>query len=73
MDYKESKFTLEDGITYLVVEQVNYENGIYLYIANADNESDTKFVEIKDNRLIPIDPVLFDKVLFPLFMDKFRG
>lgn len=72
MDYKESKFTLEDGITYLVVEQVNYENGIYLYIANADNESDTKFVEIKDNRLIPIDPVLFDKVLFPLFMDKFR-
>lgn len=73
MDYKESKFTLEDGITYLVVEQVNYENGIYLYIANADNESDTKFVEIKDDRLIPIDPVLFDKVLFPLFMDKFRG
>jgi hypothetical protein len=72
MDYKESKFTLEDGITYLVVEQVNYENGIYLYIANADNESDTKFVEIKDDRLIPIDPVLFDKVLFPLFMDKFR-
>lgn len=72
MDYKESKFTLEDGITYLVVEQVNYENGIYLYVANADNESDTKFVEIKDDRLIPIDPVLFDKVLFPLFMDKFR-
>ena len=72
MDYINKKFVLDNGKSYLVIEQVNYEDNIYLYIANPDNEDDTKFVEIKDGNLLPIDSNLFDEKIFPLFMEKFR-
>ena len=68
MDYTNKKFTLEDGKNYLVIEQVNYEGSIYLYIANPDDENDTKFVEIKDERILPIDSILFEQKIFPLFI-----
>ena len=73
MDYIDTKFTLDNGKTYLVVEQVNYNGGIYLYISNADDENDTRFVEVKDDRVTNIDPELFEKTIFPLFMEKFRN
>lgn len=72
MDYSNDKFTLENGKTYLVIEQVDYDNKIYLYIANRDDEKDTKFVEIKDDNLLDIDPVLFEEKIFPLFVEKFN-
>lgn len=72
MDYTNKKFTMDDGITYLVIEQVNYEGNIYLYIANSKNEDDTKYIEIVGDRIFPIDPTLFDEKIFPLFMEKFR-
>lgn len=72
MDYTNKKFTLDDGKTYLVIEQVNYEDHIYLYIANNNDENDTKFIEVKDDMLLPIDPELFESKIFSMFMDKFR-
>lgn len=72
MDYTNKKFTLGDGKSYLVITQVDYEGGIFLYIVNADDENDTKFVEVKDERLIPINPILFEQKIFHLFMEKFR-
>jgi hypothetical protein len=72
MDYTNKKITLGDGITYLVINQVNYNNSIYLYIVNKDNEDDTKFVEVKNDELLSIDPELFDTTIFPLFMEEFR-
>ena len=38
MDYINKKITLENGKSYLVIEQVDYEGGIYLYIANPEDE-----------------------------------
>lgn len=73
MDYLNKKFTLEDGKTYLVIEQVYYEEGIYLYIVNPEDESDSRFVEIKDGNLLPIDANLFDKEIWPLFLEKIRN
>lgn len=72
MDYTNKKITLNDNKTYLVIEQVNYDNNIYLYIVNKDDGLDTKYIEIKDDRILPIDSNLFDTTIFPLFMDKFR-
>lgn len=72
MDYINKKITLESNKDYLVVEQVNYDNNIYLFVVNPLNEDDTKFIEIKDNNLVPIDPNLFDQYIFPLFMDKLK-
>lgn len=72
MDYTNKKFTLDDGKTYLVIEQVDYDNHTYLYIANSDDDKDTKFIEVKDNSILPIDPELFESKIFSMFMDKFR-
>ena len=72
MDYTNKVFDLDNGKSYLVIEQVDYDNKIYLYIVNSNNESDTKFVELIDGNLIPIESTLFDNTIFPLFMDKLK-
>lgn len=72
MDYTNKKFTLDDGKTYLVIEQVDYDNHTYLYITNSDDDKDTKFIEVKDDSILPIDPELFESKIFSMFMDKFR-
>lgn len=72
MDYINKKITLENGKSYLVIEQVNYEGGIYLYIANPEDEEDTRFIEIKDSKILPIDSDLFNKKIFPLFLEKIK-
>lgn len=72
MDYINKKITLENGKSYLVIEQVDYEGGIYLYIANPEDEEDTRFIEIKDSKILPIDSDLFNKKIFPLFLEKIK-
>ena len=72
MDYRDKKFTLDDGKSYLVIEQVDYDNHTYLYIANPKDENETRFVEIKDDSLRDIDPFLFSAIIFPLFIKKFQ-
>ena len=71
MDYTNKEFTLDDGNTYVVIEQVDVYGHTYLYIANSANEEDTKYVEIKDNEIVDINPVIFDNDVLPLFLDKF--
>lgn len=72
MDYTNKQITLEDNITYIIIEQVDYNGNTYLYIANSLDEDDTKFVEIKDNEIMKIDELLFKSEILPLFMDKFN-
>ena len=71
MDYTNKEFTLDDGNTYVVIEQVDVYGHTYLYIAKSANEEDTKYVEIKDNEIVDINPVIFDNDVLPLFLDKF--
>lgn len=73
MDYTNKQIALEDNNTYVVIEQVEYNNSIYLYIANELDEDDTKFVEIKDNEIKKIDEQLFKSEILPLFVDKFSN
>lgn len=70
MDYTNKKFVLEDNKTYIVIEQVDYEDNIYLYIVNKDDEDDSRFVQIKNDELLDIDPELLKDRIFPLFIDK---
>ena len=70
MDYTHKKFTLEDGKIYIVIEQVDYEDNTYLYIVNRHDEDDSKFVQIKNDELLDIDPDLLESKLFPLFVEK---
>lgn len=72
MDYTDKQYTLDDGNTYIVIEQVEFDNHVYLYIANTKDEDDTRFVEIKNNQFIKIDPVIFDNDVWPLFLEKFN-
>jgi hypothetical protein len=71
MDYTDKKFTLDDNNTYIVVEQVDFDNNTYLYIVNSMDEDDTKFVQIKDDEILDINPNLFNNKIFPLFVEKF--
>ena len=71
MDYTDKKFTLDDNNTYIVVEQVDFENNTYLYIVNSMDEDDTKFVQIKDDDILDINPNLFNNKIFTLFVEKF--
>ena len=73
MDYSDKSITLKDGKEYIVIEQVNYEGNIYLYLVNNDDEKDARFVEMKDNNVSLIDPDLFKDVIFPLFAEKLKN
>ena len=72
MDYTNKKITFDDGKSYVVIEQVNLDESIYLYIANIDDEDDTSFIEIKGNDILRIDPELFNDKVFPLFKEKLK-
>lgn len=70
MNYANKKFTMEDGKIYVVIEQVDYEDNIYLYIVNREDENDSRFVQIKNDELSDIDIELFKEKIFPLFVEK---
>lgn len=72
MDYTDKKFTLDDGSEQIVIEQVDFNRHTYLYIANLADEDDTRFVEIKDDMILNINPILFSAVIFPRFIKKFQ-
>lgn len=71
--YVNKKITLDDDNTYIVIEEVNVDNNTYLCLVNSTNDEDITFVEIKDNKAVPIEDELFDKKIFPLFMEKFNA
>ena len=73
MDYINKSITMNDGRKYIVIEQVNNDNNVYLYLVNDSDESDTAFVEMKDNEAVQIDPTLFQNKIFPLFLEKFNN
>ena len=73
MDYSNKSITMDNGKKYIVIEQVNYEGGIYLYLVNDNDEKDTAFVEVKDGNAVQIDPTLFKDEIFPLFAEKLNN
>lgn len=70
MNYDDKTITMSNGKKYLTIEQVNYKNKIYLYLVNSEDDSDSVFVEIENDKLSQIDPILFEKEILPLFLDK---
>lgn len=67
MNYDDKTITMSNGKKYLTIEQVNYKNKIYLYLVNSEDDSDSVFVEIENDKLSQIDPILFEKEILPLF------
>lgn len=72
MDYTNKTLTLNDGIDYIVVEQVDFEDKTYLYIVNSEDEDDTSFIQINGGNILDINPELFREKIFPLFKEKFE-
>lgn len=72
MDYTNKTLTLNDGIDYIVVEQVDFEDKTYLYIVNSEDEDDTSFIQINGGNILDINPELFKEKIFPLFKEKFE-
>lgn len=72
MDYTDKIITLEDGKSYIVIEQLKIDDHIYLYMVDETNQDNSAFVEIKDGSISKIDSEIFDKKVFPMFLEKFR-
>ena len=70
MDYSDKTITMNDGRVFIVIEQVEYENNTYLYLVNDDDDTDSVYLQIKDDKLLKIDPKLFEEKIFPLFYNK---
>ena len=70
MSYLNKVITINDNIKYLVIVEVEFENHKYLYIVNEEDEKESRFVEIVDGEIKTIDPTLFQKQIYPLFIEK---
>lgn len=73
MDYSDKVITMSSGEKYIVIEQVDYEGNTYLYLVNKEDDKDAMFVEIKDGKILKIDPELFENKILPLFMKKIQA
>ena len=73
MDYSDKVITFDNGNKYIVVEQVNYENGLYLYLLNKENNIDTMIVKADGDRILSINPELYESKILPLFLEKFNN
>ena len=62
---------------YLVIESVKYDGKTYVFIVNAEDQTDSNFVEAieKDGNITtsPIAPELFKNEILPLFVEKFEA
>ena len=67
MKYDDKVIVMDNDKKYIVIEQVEYDEHIYLYLVNRENDKDSKFVEIRDNQVFNIEPELFKEKIFPLF------
>ena len=71
MDFSDKCITF-NGKDYIVIEQVDYDNHTYVYLMNDAQATDTMFAEIKDNKVLFIDPKIFEEKIFPMFLEKFK-
>ena len=60
-----------DNNRYLIIEKVEYNNGVYAYLINSNDEKDTMFVELNKDSVKNIPRDLFVTEIFPLFADNF--
>ena len=74
MELDDKVFTLDNNEEYMVIEHIEFEGRIYLYLENTLDQQDTLFRELvinNDNvKLINIDPNLFENKIFDLFKEK---
>lgn len=62
--------TIDNGKEYAVVSSCTYENNIYIYIVNLENENDTKICRFLNNEITEIlDEDLVDELSIML-LDK---
>lgn len=75
MNYKDKVITLDSGKEYLVIEQINVNGKIYVYLVNNNNELDTMFCIIDEEGLIEKvdrDSLEFREKVYSLFVEKFK-
>ena len=72
MDYSDKVIKMKSKEEYIVIEQINNKGNTYLYLVNRENDKDAMFVEIKDGKILKINPELFEKEILPLFLEKIK-
>lgn len=66
--------TLSNNQKYVVVSKINYDEEIYYYIANVNDNSDIKFLreKIENNSLVEVKDKDLISIILPLFLEKTR-
>lgn len=73
-DYTNKIRITENGITYIVIDQVDIDNHTYLYLINRDDENKTRVVEIVNDKLKDINlSVLRNKIIRTLTILENEG
>lgn len=76
-DFDNLIFNLENGNSYELIDNVVYDNHIYVYLINVNDELDSLFrllVKNDDGYILEdIDSTQFRDNIFPLFVEKFEN
>ena len=67
------RITLDDDCEYVVVSKVNYENKIYYYIIDINNNTNLKFCYEDKDELVELNDKELTTKLLPLFFDKVKN
>lgn len=61
--------TLDDKNDYVVVSKINYENKIYYYLVDINNNENLKFCYEDNNELVEIEDKELTTKLLPMFLE----
>lgn len=61
--------TLDDNNDYVVVSKINYENKIYYYLVDNNDNNNLKFCYEENNELVEITDKDLNTKLLPLFLE----
>ena len=65
--------TLDDKNDYVVVSKINYENKIYYYLVDINNNDNLKFCYEDNNELVEIEDKELTTKLLPMFLEVSKG
>ena len=64
---------LSDNCEYVVASKASYNNNVYLYLIDIQNNTNFKFVRLDDNKVIEVSDDKLCARLLPLFLKESKS
>ena len=72
MNLENKVIEAENGKNYLIIITVTYEERVFGYLVNKEDETDTLFMELCEDSIKPIVPEFFEEFILPLFLKEIQ-